>query len=310
MKIYLAPMEGITGYTYRNVYRHFYEDADRYFTPFISPHKKFGTKVLNEISRDNNQGMDLIPQLMVGNYEEAIGLCDLLSNYGYREVNINTGCPSGTVVNKKRGSGLLRDYLALDSLFEELFAYIHTPISLKTRIGWSDEAEWPKLAEVIGRYPFSEVIIHGRTREEFYSGKSHQDCLNIAKEYISSPIIYNGDIYSIEDAEILCDKYPYIDGIMVGRGVLANPALIEQLKASFAGKDIPVNDNERAFSFVSELYDRYLELFGSEINTLYHMKEIWGFMGPTYPDKEKELKTIRKTKSTIEYKQAVRNILK
>jgi len=309
MKIYLAPMEGITGYTFRNVYRKFYEDAYRYFTPFISHHMKFGSKVINEISPDNNSGIDIVPQLMIGNYEEAIGLCDLLHDYGYSEVNINIGCPSGTVVHKHRGSGLLQDPLELDSLFEELFAYLHVLISVKTRIGWSDVAEWPKLAEVIGRYPFSEVIIHGRVREEFYTGQSHRESLAIAKEYIDAPIIYNGDIYSTQDALELANEYPWIDGIMVGRGILRNPALIEQLKCSFAGKDTPENDNARVYDFINELYEKYLELFQSEINTLYHMKEIWGFMGESYPDAEKDLKCIRKTKSVAEYKSAVNRIL-
>lgn len=308
MKVYLAPLEGVTGYTYRNTYRKFYGDADRYFTPFISPHKKFGGKVLNEISPDNNRDINLVPQLMIADYEEALGLHDLLLPLGYDEININLGCPSGTVVSKKRGSGLLRDPYALDELFEELFAYVKCPISIKTRIGWSDIAEWNKLAEIIGRYSFTEVIIHTRVREEFYNGHAHMEAMDVAHEHIQSPIIYNGDIFSTYDAESLIDRYPWLDGIMVGRGVLRDPGLIEKLKG-ITNTDSSAGDKPRELQFITELYNRYLELFKSEINTLYHMKEIWFYMGQKYPEYEKELKTIRKTKSPVEYQNAVKRIL-
>lgn len=304
MKIYMAPMEGITGYTFRNIYRQTFSDADRYFTPFISIHEKFGWKVLNEINPDNNQGIDLIPQIMVTSSDEALRLYEMLGEYGYKSININAGCPSGTVANKRRGAGLLRDPDDLDRLLYELFEKCSADISIKTRIGWSDPAEWEKLAQVYSKYPFSEVIVHARVREEYYNGKPHMEAMDIVKDLINSPIIYNGDIYTVEDAEHIMTEYPWLEGVMVGRGVFRNPGLIDELKGEAA------TGNDKIYEFITNLYEAYLQRFESEINTLYHMKEVWSYLGNRYPANEKELKVIRKTKKASEYKTAVSAILK
>ena len=303
MKIYMAPMEGITGYTFRNIYRRTFEDADRYFTPFISYHQKFGNKVKNEISPDNNVDMDLVPQIMITTAEDALVLEKMIGEYGYNHLNINIGCPSGTVVNKHRGAGMLRDPEKLDRILDEIYRNTGVQLSIKTRIGWSDPSEWEKIVNVYAGYPLSELIIHTRVREEFYSGKPHEEAMDIVENLIKVPVIYNGDIFSVDDAEHIKEKYPWIDGVMVGRGVFKNPGLIGELKGKQAATDAQI------YEFVTNLYDAYLEKFSSEINTLYHMKEVWGFLGEKYPDNEKQLKVIRKTKSIAEYQSAVRAIL-
>ena len=304
MNYYLAPMEGITGYTYRNVYRKYFVEADKYFTPFISTHEKLGNKEKRELDPQNNIGINLIPQIMIGSVREELQLEKLITPYGYDELNINAGCPSGTVANKARGAGLLRDTDYLDELFENLFDNCTCKLSLKTRLGWSDVSEWEEIAKIIGRYPFREVIIHTRVREEFYRGKAHDEAMDIAGEYIKVPKCYNGDIYTVEDARNIQDKYPWLDAIMIGRGILQNPALIDELK----GQDLSTR-SERILEFMEDMFETYLVLFNSEINTLFHMKELWGYLGNSYPGHEKELKTIRKTRNITEYKLAVRRIL-
>lgn len=299
-------MEGITGYTYRNVYCRHFENFDRYYTPFIPAHKKFGNKYKAEILPENNKGLDVVPQIMIGNSEELKELEALILPYGYEELNINAGCPSGTVVGKNRGSGLLRDASKLDSFLEDIFDNVDCELSIKTRLGWGDYSEWEELAKVIGRYPFTEVIIHARVREEFYNGKPHIEAMQIADEYIKVPKCYNGDIYAIQDVKKLQEVYPWIDRIMIGRGILSMPTLLEEIKDGFEDK----TKNVRIAAFMDDLFETYLVQFGSEINTLYHMKELWSHLGKSYPNHEKALKTIRKTKSKSEYKAAVEKILK
>lgn len=306
MQIYLAPMEGITGYTYRNVYRRHFEDADKYFTPFISTHEKLGNKVKNEIKKENNEGISLIPQIMIGSAEEAEGLCKLILPYGYNELNINAGCPSGTVVSKFRGAGLLRKPDELDRMLEKIFDSCSCRFSIKTRLGWDNIEEWDKLARIYGRYPFTEVIIHARVKTEFYSGTPHYEAMEKAHEYIHLPTCYNGDVCSVSDIDNLYGKYPWLDSVMIGRGLLQNPLLFEQIKNITGTK----SDNERIYDFMEDMFETYLAQFKSEINTLYHMKELWCHLGKSFPEHTKELKTIRKTKSVSEYKLAVRNILK
>lgn len=305
MKIYLAPMEGITGYVYRTLFEKHFAGADKYFTPFISAHEKLGNKIVREILPENNEGMSLVPQIMVGTLEETLKLHKLLSPYGYDELNINAGCPSGTVVSKNRGSGLLRKPYEFDDLLEEIFENCPCKFSVKTRLGWENINEWDCLARMYGRFPFSEVIIHARVRQEFYNGNAHMEAMDIAREYIEAPMCYNGDIRTKEDVECLMDRYPWVDSVMIGRGILADPCLFEKIKGIKSDKD----ENVRVYDFMDDMYETYLNLFKSEINTLFHMKELWGFMAHRYPDKEKELKTIRKTKKISEYKSAVKSIL-
>lgn len=311
-QIYLAPMEGITGYTYRNVHAKHFTGADRCFTPFISTHKKLGNKVIKEINPDNNKGIELIPQIMIGNVNEVEELCLQIMEYGYKELNLNAGCPSGTVVGKNRGSGLLRNPDALDEMLEGVFdvlAKYNCRLSIKTRLGWSNVDEWETLSKIYGRYPFSEVIVHARVREEFYNGRAHREQLGVTIDNIPVPICYNGDIFSPKDVWEIHSEYPEINRFMIGRGMLVYPELVELIKNVKPDTVSGESDiNLRIYEYIDDLYNTYFEMFGSEINTLYHMKELWSHLGKRYPEYEKELKTIRKTKNVAEYKAAVRAI--
>lgn len=305
MLLYMAPLEGITKYSYRNIHRKHFAEADRYFTPFISMSRKLSSKVKNDIEPSHNEGIDIIPQIMVANTFETLYLSNLLlDKYGYNHLNINAGCPSGTVVTKYRGAGLLRDHENLHSFLEELFSESRpTQYSIKLRMGYKDVSEWENISKIIGEYPFTEVIIHGRVREEFYNGTAHRECLHIAGENIKSSICYNGDIYTYEDYSELTTEFPWLEKVMIGRGILRNPGLFNEIKTK------QPTDNKAIFAFMDELFESYLDLFRNDINTLYHIKELWFYLGQRYPEKEKDLKIIRKTKSIPEYKDAVRRIL-
>jgi len=308
MKIYLAPMEGITGYNYRNAYREAFADADRYFTPFISTHKKLGNKVKDEISPDNNPGINLVPQVMVATGDEYLELERLIGAYGYNELNINAGCPSGTVVTKNRGAGLLKNPDNLERLLTQVFDKNISAVSIKTRIGWENTDEWKKIAKILGEFPFSEVIIHARVREEFYNGHAHRDAMSVANEYIHCPICYNGDLFSAEDIADIEKEYPWLDSVMIGRGLLRRPWLIEEYRR---GEKLSEQEQRtQTFEMLNNLFAVYMKKWNSEINTLYHMKELWFHLGESFPDSQKDLKTIRKTKSVAEYNLAVSHILK
>lgn len=305
-RIYLAPMEGVTGYIYRNIYRKYFPDADRYFTPFVSTHEKLGKKVINEVNPEHNLGQNLVPQIMVATAAEAVKLTNQLNVYGYKEFNLNAGCPSGTVAHKNRGAGLIKDADYFKRFLDDLFNNVEYSISIKTRLGWSDTSEWETIAKIIGNYPFTEVIVHGRVKEEYYNGSSHQESMAIAGEYIKAPLYYNGDIYSVADGKSLLATYPFLSGLMVGRGVLRNPMLIGNLQTM---TDAPI-DNEKVQGYLNDLLASYREIFDSDINALYHLKEIWNYLSESYPGNKKELKSIKKTKSISEYNIAVNSILK
>ncbi len=177
MKYYLAPMEGITGYIYRNSYEKFFNNIDKYFTPFIVPNKSTSlkTKELRDILPENNKGMNIVPQLLTNDSEAFIITARKLQQLGYNEINLNLGCPAGTVVSKNRGSGFLAKREELDIFLDEIFKIDDMKISIKTRIGKDSPEEFYELIKIYNKYPMEELIIHPRTQKDFYGNKPDLD---------------------------------------------------------------------------------------------------------------------------------------
>lgn len=167
MQFYMAPMEGITGYVFRNAYQKNFGGIDRYFTPFIT-NKKMNYKELNDIAPEHNRGMQVIPQILTNRADDFCEIARELEQYGYGIVNLNLGCPSGTVAAKKRGAGFLTEPDALDRFLEEIFTDCPLQISIKTRIGIEEDAEWKQLLTIYNRYPLEELIVHPRVLKDFY----------------------------------------------------------------------------------------------------------------------------------------------
>ena len=207
MKYYAAPLEGITGYIYRNAHHKFYPGVDKYFTPFLSPKIKRGmnTKEQKDIAPANNQGIPLVPQILTNQPDGFLQVAQILAELGYREINFNLGCPSGTVVSKGRGSGFLKDHDALRRFFEEVMAGLDKKgmqsmkISVKTRLGINDPDEILPLMEIFNDYPFSELIIHARLLKDYYKGPVKWDAFREAAAICKHPLCYNGDLFTPED---------------------------------------------------------------------------------------------------------------
>ena len=161
MKYYMAPMEGLTGYIYRNAYQKYFHDIDRYFTPFIT-NKKLDFKVKKDIDPEHNQGMEVVPQILTNDAKGFLDTVEKVKGYGYDEVNLNLGCPSKTVVSKGRGSGFLIHTEELNRFLDEIYAKADVKISIKTRIGKFDADEWGELLRIYNQYPLEELIVHPR----------------------------------------------------------------------------------------------------------------------------------------------------
>lgn len=304
MKYYLAPMEGITGYVYRNVYHTFFRAADKYFTPFIAPNQKgkFSTREENDILPSHNEGMYVVPQILTNHADDFVRTAQKLSEYGYQEVNLNLGCPSRTVVAKYRGSGFLAKPDELDCFLEEIFHRLDLKISIKTRIGKFDEEEFRDLLCIYNRYPLEELIIHPRCQKEFYSNTPHWEVFEYAVSESKNPLCYNGDIFTAEDFERWRQRFPDTDTVMLGRGVLRNPGLIEMLE----GKQMP--ERARLKQFHDRLFKAYQEAIPGERNVLFKMKELWVYLGQTFPGSEKCIKKIKKAQSFYAYAEAVETL--
>ena len=174
MRYYLAPLEGITGYIFRNAHTRLFTPADKYFSPFLVPKpnsgKQFSAKEKADILPEHNQNIHLVPQIMTNKAADFIAMTKALEEYGYQEVNLNLGCPSRTVVTKGRGAGFLSDPETLQFFFDEVFREIKIKISVKTRIGLEDAEEFQDLLSVYNQFPFEELIIHPRVQCMYYNG--------------------------------------------------------------------------------------------------------------------------------------------
>jgi len=248
MKFYLAPMESMTGYIFRNAYHKYFHNVDKYFTPFIAS-TGLSHKELNDILPSHNEGMCVVPQILTNKVEDFLIIADKLKDFGYETVNLNLGCPSGTVVAKKRGAGMLADTEELNRFLDGIFAKCKTKISIKTRIGMEDEKEWESLAEIFNTYPLEELIIHPRLRVDFYKNPIHYEVFEQALKGIKAPVCYNGDIHSVEKYNAFIKQFPEVDTIMLGRGVFMNPGLIDEIRAE-AKKNPDFGDADVANSLI------------------------------------------------------------
>ena len=303
MKFYLAPMEGITGHVYRNAHQECFGSLDRYFTPFLAS-KKLSAKEKKEVSPDNNIGMEVIPQILTNRADEFLAIARQLEQLGYTTVNLNLGCPSGTVTAKNRGAGFLKVPDELEKFLEEIFTACPLKISVKTRIGAYYTEEFEKIIEIYNKFPLEELIIHPRLMTDFYNGEPRLEIFEQAISQSVHPLCYNGNINSVRDYELLMEKFPNIDRIMLGRGLLANPGLVDEIRG-----EAPV-ETEKLREFHALLYEAYKKEMSDERNTLFKMKELWTFMSRFFIDSEDILRKIRKAGSFMEYEIAVRNAMK
>lgn len=311
IQFYLAPMEEVTGYVYRNVYHTMFGDMDKYFTPFIAPTKKkiLKTRERKEVAPEHNQGMYVVPQILTNDAEQFLDTCNMLTELGYHEVNLNLGCPAATVVSKRKGSGFLDEPGKLDQFFETIFEEMsglpeekRFCISVKTRIGMEFPEEFEDILKVYNRYPFSEIIIHPRLQKDYYNNHPNLEVFAEALEQCVHPVCYNGDIFTKEDYETLHRRFPTVKRIMLGRGAVANPGLLREIQT-----DQPITAEELK-EYHDRLYAGYREALNSEKDALFKMKEVWFYLGKMFPEAEKALKKVKKANKPEEYQEAVRRV--
>lgn len=301
-KFYMAPLEGITGYVYRNAYHACFEPADKYFIPFLNPNLKgkFSSRELNDILPEHNKGMYAVPQIMTNKAEDFVRLAkQLREEFGYEEVNLNLGCPSKTVVGRHRGSGFLILTDELNSFFEQVFDQLDMKVSVKTRAGKFSHDEFEELLNIYNRYPLEELIIHPRVQQDYYKNTPNLETFAYAVENSVNPLCYNGDIHSPEEFAAWKERFPEVDTVMLGRGILKNPGLVGMLKY---GK---MPEKSQIKEFHDKLYEGYREINSGDRNTLFKMKEAWAYMGDLFTDSKKYMKKIKKAEKCSVYEEVV-----
>ena len=310
MRYALAPMEGVTGHVFRQAHAACFGPADKYLTPFLSPNQNlcFTSRERAEVLPEHNDGLNVVPQLLTSNAAHFLWASRELAAMGYREVNLNLGCPSGTVTARKKGAGFLAYPEELNQFLDRIFSENEVCISLKTRIGMKDPEEGFRLLEIYNQYPLSELIIHPRTREEFYKGEPHLDLYAQLSAVSHAPVCYNGNLLTARDYEAFHAAFPQTERVMLGRGVIADPGLIGRLNKQQNEMDLPGTANRDLAAekkllreFHAEIFAQYREIFGEDRNAVFHMKELWSYMLQNFEHSEKIGKKIRKASKVTEY---------
>jgi len=297
---YAAPLEGVTYCVWREAHRRVFGGADRYYTPFLAPSNsmRFQTKELRELSGGET---DLVPQLLANRSDYFLWAAKELFDMGFREVNFNFGCPSGTVVAKHKGSGALRSPEELDALLDAVFSGLPDGMSLsvKTRIGMNDCAEWENLLTVYEKYPICALTVHPRLQCELYKGKAHRALFLKTLSETSLPLIYNGDITEYTD-----EAFGWGCGVMAGRGLASDPALFRKAKGG-----APAN-REELIAFHEIVLDGYAGYLPGEQPLLHRMKEFWQYFSASFLVPEPVMKSLQKSKTLADYRSAAERVLR
>lgn len=297
MKIYFAPMEGVTSAAYRNAHRKHFSGIDKYYAPFISPtvHHVLTPREQKDILPQYNEGTPVIPQLLTKCAEDFLWAAGDLAAMGYDEVNLNLGCPSGTVASKGKGSGFLGHLEDLERFLDEIFEKSPLPISVKTRLGVVDPEEFEPILELYNRYPIPLLTIHPRVQKQMYRGGVYMEQFARAAAQSKNPLCYNGDLNTVAEIEAFSANYPAIEHIMVGRGIIGDPALASKAVGGSAA------DRKTLEEFHSDLFEGFAESMNSRRNAMLRMKEIWFYHINLFDDHEKHVKRLRKATDVDEF---------
>ena len=307
MQYYVAPMEGLTDRVWRQAHQKWFAFPGapaRYYAPFISPpeNRVLIKKKMAELAPAANPGAPVVPQLLAKDGELAAWMIAELRKLGYTEVNLNFGCPSGTVTAKGKGSGMLRDLARLDAFLAAVFANTDGPISVKTRLGVEKPEEFDAVLDVYNKYPIRELTIHPRVMRQLYRGQADRAAFAAALPRCRMPVCYNGDVTTVDDLRGLEAQFPNLAGIMVGRGIIADPAL---LRKACGGADAT---REELRGYLDDLYHGYTELFGSAGCAVSRMKGHWFYLIHKFEGSEKLEKQLRKSREPWEYEVVVNQI--
>ena len=307
-KICCAPMEGVTRSVFRRAHHELFGGCDQYFTPFLAPSADgvFSEKELREVLPEVCAGVPTVPQLLAGRAEYFLWAAKLMAELGYSQVDLNLGCPSGTVVAKHKGSGMLSDPDGLDRILNDLFEGLRDEplrVSVKTRIGLEDKENWPRLLEVFDRYPICLLTVHPRLRRQFYKGVPDREAFALAAEKSRLPLCWNGDVFTSEDARAIRERFPNVKQVMLGRGLITNPALARQIRGG-----APLTGEELR-RFHEAVLEGYRACILGEVNVLHKMKELWNYWSCLFPGSKKDLKALYKSRGLAEYRRAAGAIL-
>lgn len=291
----LAPLDGITKSVFRRVWAQRFGGADRMFIPFFSPTPQHILTPRDRRELELLPGLRQVPQVMTCRAEDFLWAAETVKDLGYDEVNLNLGCPSGTVTAKGKGSGFLAKPQELDRFFDTVFSRATLPVSVKTRLGIQSPEEFGPLLEIYNRYPIACLIIHPRVQKEKYRGKIHRDVLAMALAESRNPVCCNGDLRTAAECREFETSFPQAEHVMIGRGAVADPALLRKLRGGAAAAREELQD------FTAALYREYQAFYGQAGPASQRMKEVWFYLIHLFQGGERYGGRMRRSRGAAEY---------
>ena len=307
IKLYAAPLQGFTEAPWRNAHQEIFGGIDAYYTPFIRLEKgEFRNKDLREIAPENNAVSRLVPQLIAATPAELGRLAELFIKQGYREADLNMGCPFPLIAGKHKGSGILPHPQEVKALLDEVTHYPELKFSVKMRLGWEGADEWCAVLPLLNAAPLQRIILHPRIGKQQYKGEVNRESFAAFYEECEHPLVYNGDVLTVSDIGKWMEEFPRLEGIMLGRGLLANPALAWEYKEGI------LLSKEELYNKVKILHGRLLEYYEAHLQgdaqLLSKMKPYWEYF---LPDADRKLKkAIKKATRWDKYLVAVSAVWK
>ena len=319
IRLSLGPFQGITDAPFRNVFKKHFGGIDKFYTPFFTGIQKEHAKNLQveEIDPRFNDVETLTPQILSTDAEEILRFASQCKELGYKEINLNVGCPFPRVANKKRGCGLLPYPEKIEELLERVFERIDVKFSVKCRLGYFDPDEIVPVIDIFNQYPLSELIIHPRIGKQLYKGEADVKRFAELMPMIKAPLVYNGDIVSVESFERIREQVQPVNAFMLGRGLLANPFLAETCRdvSNASSKNADTDDvsqkkTKRLYNYVVDLYEDRLRHAGGSPKVLGRMKELWSYLMYSFDEPQDIWRKIKKINALKEYEETVDTVFR
>lgn len=302
-QIILAPLQGFTDCTYRNVFCDHFSGLDEALAPFISTmsERRLKPSRIKDVFPENNTKLFVVPQILSNSPEDFVFLADHLFDLGHKTVNWNLGCPHSKIAKKFRGSGLLCHPDRIDDFLTRVIPRLRNTLSVKIRLGRKNQEEVLKLLPIFDAHPLDEIILHPRTGIQMYTGNADHDAFELAQKNSRHSFTYNGDIVDLVSFQKVKQRFPEINRFMIGRGMLSNPFLAEDIKGLVKQTDRV----KRLIDFHDDLMKGYEKIFSGPGHLTGRMKGFWTYFGPSFKDGRKPLKKILKSKTLGAYRHHV-----
>lgn len=303
--IHFAPLQGYTDDVYRRIHHELVGGVETYYTPFIRMEGgSVRSKDMRDIRPEFNQGVPVVPQIIVKSMKEFDYLTGVVEEKGYTRIDINMGCPFPMQAKHGRGAGLLAQVDVIGQMAEAIASKPHLSFSVKMRLGWESKDEWRPVLDILNDTPLHQITVHPRIGTQQYKGEVDMNSFLDFYASCKHRIVYNGDVTSIHGIRKLEGYFPRLSGVMIGRALLARPSLAMEYQS---GMEMPWEARRlQLHDFHDRLKAHFETTVNSEAQLHDRLRLFWEYM-------EEELgrklyKKIMKAGNLKNYLSAVREV--